>query len=180
MLTLNADDLIVGAAAGITATAPMTITMEQLHRVVPGEHDGPLPPREVTEELYEQFSSSGRAAEPHLQRMTVVLHYAFGGAAGALFPLVAPRALPPAIGAGILYGLAVWTGSYLGVLPALGIRHHAKHDSAGRNGIMIAAHVVWGATLALLLRGRPGLRAASRHPDSPQVYDSPTRMPLRR
>ena len=146
----------------------MTITMEQLHRVTAGDDEGPLPPREVTEGAYESFSPAGAPDEEHLERMTFLLHYAFGGAAGALFPIIAPQRLPTAIAAGALYGITVWTGSYLGVLPALGVRHHARHDSAARTGIMIASHVVWGATLGLLLRGRPGLRTASRHPDRTQ------------
>jgi uncharacterized membrane protein YagU involved in acid resistance len=160
----TANDIVVGAAAGIIATVPMTIIMEQLHKLEPSERDRPLPPREVTEGLYEQIGAA-KKSEENLERMTFTLHYAFGGAAGALFPLVAPQRLPAAIGAGVLYGLAVWSGSYLGALPAIGVRHHAKHDSAMRTASMIAAHIVWGATLGVLLRGRPGLRTASRHPD---------------
>jgi len=137
-----------------------------LHRIMPGEHGGPLPPREVTEGLYEHFDDVEDVPEENLQQMTLVLHYSFGAAVGALFPLVAPKKLPAAVGVGVLYGLAVWTGSYLGLLPAIGVRHHARHDPYGRTAMMIAAHVVWGATLGLILRGRPGLRAASRHPDS--------------
>jgi putative membrane protein len=144
----------------------MTIVMEELHRILPGEHEGPLPPREVTEGVYERIGGDvARTPEESLEQATVVAHYAFGGAAGALFPIIAPRRLPAALGAGVLYGMAVWTGSYLGLLPALGVRHHARHDPPGRTVLMIAAHVVWGATLALVLRSRPGLRAASRHPD---------------
>jgi uncharacterized membrane protein YagU involved in acid resistance len=165
MPRLHPDDLLISAAAGVVATVPMTITMEELHRVMPGEHDGPLPPREVTEGVVERLDAEREMGEEQLERMTLLLHYAFGGAAGAVFPLIAPRGLVPAVGAGMVYGLTVWSGSYLGVLPALGVRHHARHDSAGRTAIMIAAHVVWGATLGLLLRAKPGLRTASRHPD---------------
>jgi uncharacterized membrane protein YagU involved in acid resistance len=161
------NDVLVGAAAGVIATVPMTIAMEELHRILPGEHEGPLPPREVTEGVYDYLHEDLKPeTEENMERLTFLLHYAFGGAAGSLFPLVAPRKLPAAIGAGALYGLTVWTGSYLGLLPALGVRHHARHDSASRTGMMIAAHLVWGATLGLLLRGRPGLRAASRNPDA--------------
>lgn len=161
-------DVIIGAAAGVVATVPMTIVMEELHRALPGEHDGPLPPREVTQGIRDQLGGDPSCSqESNLERATLLLHYAFGGAAGALFPLVAPRRLPAALGAGVLYGLSVWGGSYLGMLPALGVRHHARHDSAARTGMMIAAHVVWGATLGLILSRRPGLRAASRNPDAP-------------
>lgn len=162
-----ANDIFIGAAAGVVATVPMTIAMEELHRLLPPERDEPLPPREVTEGLYEHFDDVEDAPEERLEKLTFLLHYAFGGATGALFPLVAPRRLPAAVGAGMLYGLAVWSGAYLGLLPRIGVRHHAKHDSVERSITMIAAHVVWGATLGLILRGRPGLRAASRHPDAP-------------
>jgi uncharacterized membrane protein YagU involved in acid resistance len=157
----------MGAAAGVVATVPMTIVMEELHRVLPGEHEGPLPPREVTENVYDKLSRRHDATEDSLEQATVLAHYAFGGAAGALFPLVAPRQRTAAVGAGLLYGAVVWSGSYLGLLPAFGVRHHAKHDATSRNAMMIAAHLVWGATLGLVLSSRPGLRAASRKPDQP-------------
>jgi putative membrane protein len=119
--------------------------------------------------VYEHLPAGARpATEEGLQQATLLLHYAYGGAAGALFTLMAPSRLPAAVGAGILFGLTVWSGSYLGLLPALGVRHHARHDPAGRSAMMIAAHIVWGATLGLVLRGRPGLRAASADPDSPR------------
>lgn len=162
----NAGDVILGAAAGVIATVPMTITMEQLHRLVPEERHGPLPPREVTEGIYDQLEVKDEASEEQLEKSTLALHYAFGGSAGALFPLVAPRTLGASTTAGVLYGLTVWSASYLGLLPALGVRHHARHDSAARTAIMIAAHVVWGAALGALLRARPGSRTAARDPES--------------
>ena len=166
LMNARPNDVFIAAAAGVIATVPMTIVMEELHRILPGEHDGPLPPREVTEGLYENFTDTEDVSEEQLEQATLLLHYSFGGVAGALFPFIAPRRLSAAIGAGMLYGLAVWTGSYLGWLPAMGVRHHARHDPRGRTTMMIAAHLVWGATLGLVLRGRPGLRAASRHPDA--------------
>jgi uncharacterized membrane protein YagU involved in acid resistance len=159
-------DILVGAAAGVVATVPMTLTMEGLHRLLPGEYGAPLPPREVTEGLYEHFDEPEDAPEPTLERLTFLLHYSFGAAAGALFPLVAPRQLPAAVGAGVIYGLTVWSVSYLGFLPAIGLRHHAKNDHQHRTAMMLAAHVVWGATLGLIVRGRPGWRTAARQPDT--------------
>src|SRR4051812_1805910 len=101
------NDILVSAAAGVIATVPMTVVMEELHRVLPGEHNGPLPPREVTEGLYDHFDHVEEESEENLEQLTFLLHYSFGGVAGALFPLIAPKRLPAAVGAGVLYGLAV-------------------------------------------------------------------------
>lgn len=166
MATSISNDVLLGAAAGVIATVPMTIVMEELHDVLPGEQPGPLPPREVSEGIYEQLTRHDDARERDMQRMTVLLHYAFGGAAGALFPLMGWRRGPEAVGAGMIYGLTVWAGNYLGLLPALGVRHNARHDSTSRNVMMIAAHVVWGATLGLVFFAKPGRVTASRHPDA--------------
>jgi hypothetical protein len=43
--------------------------------------------------------------------------------------------------------MAVWAGSYLGLLPAAGILPSATRDYPERNAVMIGAHVVWGAAL---------------------------------
>ena len=51
------------------------------------------------------------------------------------------------IASGVGYGLAVWAGSYLGFLPALGLHPPATRESPGRNVMNIGAHLVWGATL---------------------------------
>jgi putative membrane protein len=44
----------------------------------------------------------------------------------------------------------VWAGSYLGLLPVLGILSPATRHPTGRNALMIAAHIIWGATLGIL------------------------------
>lgn len=171
MIANHASDVVLSAAAGVIATVPMTIAMEQLHRLDPHERSRPLPPREITEAVVRRLAPRD-VEEDELQRLTLLSHYAFGGVAGALFPLMAPKRTAPAVGAGVLYGLAVWSGSYLGLLPAFGVRHHAAKDSTSRSAIMIAAHLVWGASLGLMLRGRPGLRAASNQPDAVDTDDA--------
>jgi hypothetical protein len=57
---------------------------------------------------------------------------------------------PPALsGAG--FGVAVWAGSYSGRLPAAGILSPATRHPPRRNALMIAAHVVRGATAGLVV-----------------------------
>jgi putative membrane protein len=52
---------------------------------------------------------------------------------------------------GPLFGLIVWTTSYFGLLPALGILTSAEKHPVRRSGLMIVAHLVWGWVLAMLL-----------------------------
>src|SRR5205085_7597262 len=80
-------------------------------------------------------------------------HFAYGAACGALYGAVSRGALGRhAVLSGAGFGVAVWAGSYLGWLPAAGIITPATEHPPRRNALMIAAHVVWGATAALVLQ----------------------------
>jgi hypothetical protein len=148
--------LLLGAAAGAVATIPMTVVMETLHERLPGEPAQPLPPREITESLARKAGVDDEVPEPDMQRLTLAAHVGYGAACGALFGLMAPRNAPGAIGCGLLFGLTVWAGSYVGWLPALNVRHHARHDPPARTGLMIAAHLVWGAAAGVVVASGRG------------------------
>jgi uncharacterized membrane protein YagU involved in acid resistance len=137
--------VLLGAAAGTVATVPMTMVMETLHERTPGEPARPMPPREVTEGLTHKAGVRHEVGERDMQDLTLVAHFGYGAAVGAAFGLIAPRSPAGAIASGMLFGLTVWVGSYLGWLPAFGVRHAATEDPPARSGIMIAAHLVWGA-----------------------------------
>lgn len=141
--------LLLGAAAGAAATVPMTMVMEKLHELLPGEPARPLPPREITESVAEKAGVAEEMAESDLEDLTLGAHFAYGAACGAALALIAPKKPAAAVGVGMLFGLGVWAGSYLGWLPALQVRHHARYDPPARNGLMIAAHIVWGAAAGL-------------------------------
>jgi hypothetical protein len=143
-------ELLAGSLAGFAATAPMTAVMDALHRQVPPEDQRPLPPREITEQAVEAVGAEDELPEDAKTGLTMLAHFGYGAAAGGVYGVVAPH-LPftPAVN-GIAYGLAVWAGSYLGWLPALGIQPPQTEEPAGRVGVMVAAHVAWGATLGVL------------------------------
>ena len=139
-----------GALSGLAATVPMTLAMLAMHRRLPVQERYPLPPREVTERLATRVG-----AEHHLRSdsdrsaASYAAHFAFGAAAGAAFGPMGTRVEHP-IAAGVLYGIAVWAGAYLGVLPGLGLRKAATRQPHRREELMIVAHVVWGAALGVL------------------------------
>ena len=148
-MTMNR--LLLGAAAGAAATVPMTLVMESLHESLPGEPARPLPPREITESIAAQAGVRDEVPEQEMQALTLAAHFGYGALCGALFGLMAPKNLAAAVPSGMAFGLTVWAGSYLGLLPALNIRHDARHDPPARNGLMIAAHLVWGLTAGAVM-----------------------------
>jgi hypothetical protein len=142
--------VVNGALSGLVATVPMTLGMLAMHRRLPLRERYPLPPREVTVRL-----ANRTGARLHLRTdsersaASYVAHFAFGTAAGAAFGPVGARIGHP-VAAGIFYGLGVWAGAYLGVLPGLELRKTAMRQPPRREELMIAAHVVWGGVLGLL------------------------------
>ena len=147
--------LLIGAIAGTAATIPMTLVMETLHEQLPGEPARPLPPREITESITAKAGVNDELREEEIETLTLASHFGYGTMCGAMFGLVAPKHTAAAVACGTLFGLGVWAGSYMGWLPAFNVRHDARHDPPARNGLMIAAHLVWGATAgAIVASGR--------------------------
>jgi uncharacterized membrane protein YagU involved in acid resistance len=146
MTTMNR--LLLGALAGIAGTFAMTAAVRAMHRRLPAAERYPLPPREIIEGGLP--AATKRSLEEHgRQSATLAAHFGYGAATGALYALVRPRGgiLP-----GAAYGVLVWTVSYFGIMPGLRILRPAHEHPGRRNALMIAAHLVWGSTMALTLQ----------------------------
>ncbi|MDQ3460891.1 MAG: DUF1440 domain-containing protein [Deinococcota bacterium] len=141
--------LLKGALAGLLATVPMTLAMTAMHRALPEHEQYPLPPKRIAMKLADEVGIKDDLDEGERNALTMVAHFDYGATVGALYGL-AERSLPgsPAV-KGVGFGLAVWTVSYLGLLPAAGILRSATEQPPRRNALMIAAHLVWGASLGL-------------------------------
>lgn len=160
--------IVAGTVAGVVATVPMTALMLLLHRQLPWHERYPLPPRKVTMEAAEDVGLADDLSEPQRVGLTAAGHFAYGGGVGGLYSML-PEMLPeeilpksPAL-RGVMYGLAVWSGSYLGWLPVAGLHPPATEEPARRNALMIAAHVVYGAALGVLSDWLLRSTASSNH-----------------
>lgn len=144
-----------GAVAGLVATATMSTVMLAARRLgLMGEP----PPQRIADAALEAV---GQRRSPAWLRkgLAVTGHFGFGAALGTACALAHrryPAPLAP-IPRGLIVGSIVWFGSYQGWVPALGIMPPARRDRPGRPATMLAAHWVYGATLALCL-GRGGRR----------------------
>ena len=158
--------IAAGALAGLAATVPMTATMLGMKNVLPPHRRYPLPPKQVTVELAEGFGPVKDLHEPWRTLLAGATHFGFGGAAGAVYGALGAAAPGPPVARGVLFGLLVWSASYLGWLPAAGILKPATDQPASRNILMIAAHVVWGAALGALADSWGGRRSAGDGPET--------------
>jgi uncharacterized membrane protein YagU involved in acid resistance len=146
--------LTLGLLAGFTATIPMTAVMAALHRRLPPSERYPLPPHEITTKVAEELDQEEHIGQPEHYAATLITHFGYGSAMGGVYGTLTEKMAAPPVISGMGYGLAVWAGSYLGLLPALGILRPATEHPPRRNALMIAAHLVWGATLGAIVGRR--------------------------
>lgn len=144
--------LVKGAVAGFVATAPMSVSMLIGWTLLPKREKYHLPPRLITEEITERVGIKDRMSEDELVGLTIVSHFGYGALFGAIYALFDARLPLHSSLKGAIMGLAVWAGSYLGWLPAMGILRPATRYPGRRNLMMIVAHVLWGVTLGEVTR----------------------------
>ena len=142
--------LLRGALAGAVATVPMSAVMLALRKQM-----GEQPPDVITTKAAHAVGAN--PTEDEADALASVAHVAFGAAGGVAYALLPAWGPPPL--RGVLTGLAIWVSAYQGWVPALRIMPKASEDQPKRPGVMIGAHVVYGAVLGVLekeLRERYG------------------------
>ena len=144
--------IIKGAIAGLVATIPMTIFMRTAWRMLPRREKYPLPPRLITRKLTREAGVDSELDADQLTWLTLTLHFLFGAGVGSLYAAFEERVPLDENAKGSLMGLAVWSGSYLGWIPAMGILPPATEHPWRRNLLMIVAHLIWGVALGILMR----------------------------
>jgi hypothetical protein len=110
---------------------------------------GTPPPERITEGLLHRAGL--RVDSDTEDRLAALLHVGFGAVAGALYGATAPRVrdVPRALAIGIGYAGLVYAVSYAGWVPGLGLLPPPHRDQRVRQGVMVAAHVLYGTAIAL-------------------------------
>jgi uncharacterized membrane protein YagU involved in acid resistance len=139
---------LIGALGGLAGTFTMTAAMRAMHRRLPAHERYPLPPREIIEGSLPETVRK-RIDERGRQSASLAGHFGYGAATGAAYALARRDG---GIIEGALYGVLVWAASYFAGMPSLHILEPAHCHPRRRNLLMIAAHLVWGGTLALTIR----------------------------
>jgi uncharacterized membrane protein YagU involved in acid resistance len=153
---MEINTLLRGALAGCVATAPMTLVMQMLYRTLPRQEQYALPPSEITQTITHKAGVDQQIEQDQHVALTLLAHFGYGAATGAVYASLASWLPFGAASNGIMYGLGVWTVSYLGLLPAAGLLTPATEHPTRRNALMIAAHVIWGAVTGVLVERLQG------------------------
>ncbi len=140
--------LALGFICGVVATGPMSVAMVLPHRRLPARERYPLPPREITTKAVTQIVRPGDVPASTFSALTWLAHFAYGGAAGALYAGTERQLPGGATVRGSFFGLLAWTVSYLGLLPGLRVLAPATEHPVRRSVLMGAAHLIWGWCLA--------------------------------
>ena len=155
--------LIRGACAGTVATGVMSGLMLGARRL---GLTGTLPPEKITSKL---LRSHGIHPDRRQQdAIATGLHFAFGAAAGGAFGVIARRVPVPSVPLGMAYGAGIWGVSYMGWIPTMGLMPRADHDRRDRQAVMLAAHLVFGATLGVLAGRRRRRNDAEAEEGAPE------------
>jgi uncharacterized membrane protein YagU involved in acid resistance len=136
-----------GIWAGALATGPMTLAMFGLQRYLPTAEKSPLPPATLTSQITQTVGVDQSLAANQRADLTMVSHFGYGIVCGLIYAFGTRRFSSSPVLKGSLFGFGVWAASYLGWIPAVGLRASAFKMPAKRNGLMILAHLVWGASL---------------------------------
>jgi hypothetical protein len=148
--TATIERCLLGGLSGALATWPMTAVMRALHRRLPAEEQYPLPPRQISMNVASKIGAASSMDENERFTVTMVAHYGYGSLCGVLYAACPDRS-SGSLFRGAVFGLTIWTVSYLGTA-ASGRIISARDPSSllRRNALMIAAHVVWGVALEVL------------------------------
>ncbi len=135
-----------GGISGIAATALMSLI------IAAGRALGMLhtpPPQQITANVQKESGvDPSSLSRQSFHASWVAAHVAYGAGAGSVYALLRSAFPENRKVAGLAYGGLVWAASYLGLMPALGLYPWPEEDNPSRVTVMIAAHAVYGLSLA--------------------------------
>ena len=140
-----------GAIAGIAGTVLMSVPVFASQRLGLFRT---APPVEISASLARKTPVLPSSSSTAFSLAWPVLHLAYGAAGGIIFSMIR-RSMQEStdmqtVGSGLLFGGAVWGGSYLGYLPRIHLYPAPEDDARSRIAVMLIAHAIYGITVAVV------------------------------
>ena len=143
---------LVGLIGGVIAAGAMSVTHRLVDDVAPKSE---TPPASQEEDSTVKVASAVtrragyRLAEDEKPRAGTIVHYAFGASVGAFYGAVAAIVPRVTAGLGLLFGVAVWLGAHVIVVPALGLAEPPTRRPVRQEAEEFGLHLVYGMTTEL-------------------------------
>jgi putative membrane protein len=148
--------ILAGLVAGLVGAGAMSLVHKGLTAINPG----PPPPPAAAEQKEED--STVKVADGItrliLQRplpddkkplAANLVHYGFGASVGAVYGGVAAVMPRVTMALGLPFGVAVWLGAHVIMVPALGLAPPPTRQPLGKEASELALHLVYGAVTEL-------------------------------
>ena len=89
------------------------------------------------------------------------VHYGFGAAMGVMYGIAAAATRVATVGWGMGFGVAVWLGAHVIMVPALGLAPSPLRQPLPKEGLELGMHLLYGVTVDLVRRGALRLTSGS-------------------
>jgi putative membrane protein len=158
-----------GLAAGVVAGLAAAWLMGQFHALafrVPGLSPPSAEGKDSTVKTAAAISEGvfdHRLSPDEEKTAASAVHYAFGAGVGGLYGAAVEIAPVVSRAGGLPFGVTVWLGAHVIMVPALGLAPPITRSSTPFEAVELAAHLVYGGATELLrrlLRGRRDRRAS--------------------
>ena len=142
---------VAGLVGGLLAAGAMSLTHHVLPKPSAPADEGDDATVKTAEAVTRRLA--GRPVPEDKKPLAAQLvHYAFGGGAGAVYGAVAELVPRVTAGFGVPFGLAVWLGAHVITVPALGLAESPARRPPASETPELGLHVVYGAVVELVRR----------------------------
>jgi putative membrane protein len=146
---------LLGLIGGLTAAGAMSLAHRLVNEVVP-KPEAPTSPRDEDSTVKVASAVTRRAgyrlAEDQKPRAGTIVHYAFGASVGAVYGAAAEIVPRVTAGLGLPFGVAVWLGAHVVVVPALGLAEPPTRRPVRQEAEELGLHLVYGLITELARR----------------------------
>jgi uncharacterized membrane protein YagU involved in acid resistance len=145
---------IVGLVGGLLAAGAMSVAHRILSDLDPkAESPSPKPEDPTVTVARAATGLAGYTLAEHQKpRAGAAVHYAFGAVVGAVYGAVAEIAPIVTTAFGVPFGIGVWFGAHVVVVPAMGLSDPPTRQPVGKEAEEFGLHVVYGAVTEIVRR----------------------------
>jgi putative membrane protein len=146
---------LLGLVGGLLAAGAMSLAHQLVSQMVP-KAEPPSAPKEEDSTVKVASAALRLAgtslAEEQKPLASSVVHYGFGASVGAVYGAAAEIVPRVAIGVGLPFGVAVWLGAHVVVVPALGLAEPPTRQPVRKEAEEFGLHLLYGLTTELVRR----------------------------